>query len=255
MLRDDCSKQMSMNGLTKISLLFATLLLTNTALAQLAEFPTGSLDSRTMRIQSKVESLYERGDYKRAHFIYSNELAPVGDKYAQYMTGYMYLMGQGVAEDPVRASAWYRIAAERKVPEFIAVRDRLIHSLSVEDRARSDVMYVELRKRYSDLVIIMNLMVQDLEVLRAVTTGSRVSGGSSSVTIIDPRSGAPMSADHYRNRVRRAVETRLDFITTQLDINPLDGDLENTQVNELWVRIQDYVSVVDDEGDAFVAAP
>jgi TPR repeat protein len=98
---------------TNTLLIMLALLVPGLTVAQWAEFPTGDLDSRTIRTQEKVESLYERGDYKRAHFIYSNELARQGDKYAQYMTGYMYLMGQGVEEDPVKAVAWYRIAAER----------------------------------------------------------------------------------------------------------------------------------------------
>ena len=120
--------------------------------------------TRTMRTQAKAESLYQRGDYKRAHFIYSSDLARQGDKYAQYMTGYMYLMGLGVEADPVKASAWYRIAAERRAPEFVTVRDQVLRTLNDEQRTRSDELYVELRKEYSDLLIIMELLVEDLEI-------------------------------------------------------------------------------------------
>jgi TPR repeat protein len=197
-------------------------------MAQWAEFPTGDLDSRTARIQAKVETLYERGDYKRAHFIYSNELARQGDKYAQYMTGYMYLMGQGVEEDPVRASAWYRLAAERRAPEFIAARDQVLQSLNDEQRARSDEIYVELRKEYSDLVIIMGLLVEDLRTLKTATAGSRPSDNA---------------------------QTRLDFVTTRLDIDPIPAEQVEQQVDVLWERVRDYLSVVDDEADGLYAAP
>ena len=93
------------------------------AAAQWEDYPAGPIDSKTLRTQSKAEKLYERGDFKRALFIYEKELAKTGDKYAQYMTGYMYLMGHGAPSDPVLASAWYRLAAERRAPEFIAVRE------------------------------------------------------------------------------------------------------------------------------------
>jgi hypothetical protein len=209
-------------------LIAVTLFVCAPAMAQWAEFPTGDLDSHTMRIQAKVESLYERGDYKRAHFIYSNELARQGDKYAQYMTGYMYLMGQGVAEDPVKASAWYRIAAERRAPEFIAVRDQVLQSLNDEQRARSDELFVELRKEYSDLVIIMGLLVEDLRARKTASAGSRPPGNA---------------------------QTRLDFITTRLDLDPIQAEQVEEQVDMLWERVRNYLSVVDDEAAGLYAAP
>ena len=238
------------------SLLIVLVLLVPTlAMAQWAEFPTGDLDSRTMRIQSKVESLYERGDYKRAHFIYSHELARQGDKYAQYMTGYMYQMGQGVDEDPVKALSWYRIAAERRAPEFMAVRDQLRQTLNDEQRSRSDQLYVELRKEYSDLVVIMELLVEDLETLSQARTGSRITGKASSVLTIDPKTGMPVSADHLRNRDLRTAQVRLDFVTSRLDIDPIKADQANQQIDMLWERVRDYLSVVDDEDEGLYAAP
>jgi hypothetical protein len=240
---------------THILLLSLTMLASAPALAQWAEFPTGNIDSRTVRNQAKVESLYERGDYKRAHFIYSNELARQGDKYAQYMTGYMYLMGQGVEENPVKASAWYRISAERRAPEFMAVRDQVLLVLNEEQRRQSDKLYVQLRKDYSDLAIMMGLLVEDLESLKTARTGSHFAGNSSSVTIIDPNTGMPVSADYIRNRDLRTAQERLDFITTRLDIDPIKADQVERQLDGLWERVYDYLGVVDDEADGLYASP
>jgi hypothetical protein len=236
-------------------LIALALLVSAPAVAQWAEIPTGDLEPRTLRTQAKVESLYERGDYKRAHFIYANELARQGDKYAQYMTGYMYLMGQGVDEDPVRASAWYRIAAERRAREFMTVRDQVMRTLTDQQRALSDMLYVELRKEYSDLAIIMGLLVEDLEDLKAARTGSRLAGNSSSVMIIDPKTGMPVSADHLRYRDLRNVQARLDFITARLDIDPIKADQVDHHVDALWERVRDYLSVVDDSADGLYASP
>ena len=68
-------------------------------------------DTPLLRLQAKAEDLYRKGHWERAHFIYVNELAAKGDKYSQYMAGYMCMHGKGVKRDKVRASAWYRLAA------------------------------------------------------------------------------------------------------------------------------------------------
>ncbi len=238
-----------------ILLFFALLSLSAAGYAQWSELATDEFESRTMRIQNKAEALYVSGNFERAHFIYVNELAPLGDKYAQYMSGYMFLMGRGVPEDPAQASAWYRIAAERRAPEFIVVRDDLMRTLNAEQRARSDSLYLGLRKDISDIVIVMTLLEQDLDKLKVETTGSRVAGGSSMVTMVDPRSGTLMTKKLNRDRARRALQSRVDFITTQLDIEPLDAELSKAQVDELWERIGQHVAVVDDESDSFAATP
>ncbi|MDJ0711853.1 MAG: hypothetical protein QNJ14_15800 [Woeseiaceae bacterium] len=239
--------------IARIGMTFGLLfVLAGGAFSQWAEYPTGPIDSKTLRSQSKAESLYDRGDFKRALFIYEKELAITGDKYAQYMTGYMYLMGQGAPSDAVLASAWYRLAAERKVEEFIAVRDQLMRTMNDEQRARSDELYIGLRQELSDVVLVMNMMLGDLKRLNASTTGSRLGGSSSPVMIIDPQTGIPISAAHYESRIRDIAQTRLDFVTTRLDIDELDADLSREQIDELWERINDYLSVVDDDGDVFV---
>ena len=238
-----------------ILLLLLLSFLSSAVHAQWAEITTGSLDTRTLRVQTKAESLYVGGDFKRAQFIYVNELAPLGDKYAQYMAGYMYLTGQGVSEDPVLASAWYRLAAERDAPEFILIRDELVQSFNPEQRARSDSLYLGLRKELCDLVIVMRLVEVDLEKLRSETTGSRVPGRSSMVTMIDPRSGATVSGDYYRKRVLQLMQSRVDFITTQLDIEPLNAELSKVQVDELWELIGEYVAVFDDQSGSLAATP
>ncbi|MGB5628552.1 MAG: SEL1-like repeat protein, partial [Woeseiaceae bacterium] len=177
------------------------------------------------------------------------------DKYAQYMTGFMYLMGQGLPEDPVRASAWYRLSAERQAPEFMVVRDELIRTFNAEQLAASDAIYLELRKKFSDIVIVMRLLEEDLELLDVEATGSRVPSGSNLVTTLDPRKGTVTSVELYRDRVRRTLQSRVDFITGQLDIERMDADLSAAQIAELWERIEEQVSVIDDDVHRLVAAP
>ena len=70
--------------------------------------------------------------------------------------------------------------------------------------------------------------------------------------IINPQTGIPISAAHYESRIRDIAQTRLDFVTARLDIDELDADLSRDQINALWQRINDYLTVIDDDGDVFV---
>jgi len=244
--------EMTVNKLTYVGLLSLLLFVTASSTAQWAEFPTGDVDSRTLRIQTKAEALYQQGDFKRAHFIYTNELVPAGDKYAQYMVGYMYSTGQGVSEDLLRASAWYRLAAERGTPEFVAVRDELLRTFSVEQRTLSDTMYIDLRQKFSDIVIVMRLLEEDLVDVQSRSTGSRLASTSRSLTILEPDTGRQMSADYYRSRVLRVAQVRLDFIVAKLGIGSLDANLSAKEVAALWDQINEHVGTVDDAAEIVV---
>jgi TPR repeat protein len=55
---------------------------------------------------------HERGDYKTA-LVMLTEAANKGDARAQYMLGWIYNLGQGVAQDYEQAASWYRKAADQ----------------------------------------------------------------------------------------------------------------------------------------------
>lgn len=206
----------------------------------------GIRDSRTLSVQNKVDELFEDGKFERAYFIYRNELAPVGDKYAQYMVGYMYLMGMGVEEDEVHASAWYRLAAERGYPEFVAVRNQVLESLDEEELRLSDRTYVQLRQKYSDVVLMMRLLRREYDDQTNHVTGSRLSGRSGSVTILDPNTGVGMSRDNYYRKYEARLQLRLDYVTERLGIDRLTPDVDNRTLSELQDQVEQFVAVVDD---------
>jgi hypothetical protein len=206
-----------------------------------------AFDAPTLRMQAKAEELYRAGHWERAYFIYVNELVVVGDKYAQYMAGYMWLNGKGVPRDPVRASAWYRIAAERGSPEFVDVRDELLESMSEEQLLESDQHYIELRQKYSDLVVALRLLREEREALNENTTGSRLSGGqSNTVTIFNPRTGIAMSRSEYTRRMQARMKVRLDAITREIGMDEVEADMSDRAFNELVARVDEYLQVIDD---------
>ena len=205
-------------------------------------------DASTLSVQRKAEELFEREDFKRAHFIYLNELAPIGDKYAQYMIGFMTMTGLGVREDPILASAWYRLAAERDTAEFIAVRDDLIRRLDRADMERSNELYLRLRREYSDIAVRMREVREDFELLQGGdgTTGSRTGMSSSPVIIVKGSDGSGVSMDAYYRRIRLRMQGHLDFIAKTLEIERVDADLTEAEVDDLETQVVSYVSRIDD---------
>lgn len=237
-------------SIVNIRLLFLLVLLQSCPsilLAQGSGFSGGDLNPHTLSIQSKAESLYQSGSWERAHLIYVNELAPIGDKYAQYMIGYMCQWGHGVKKDLIMASAWYRVAAERDAPEFVALRDQIVESLSPDERERSDIEYVALRQKYSDLVVAMTLLFEEFDELEDGITGSRLSGRGGSLTIVDAQSGRGMSKDAMIKRVLDRMQPRFDYLTDILEIEHIEAaDVDKDDLDALHEQVRDYLSVVDD---------
>lgn len=203
-----------------------------TAIAQRASALSADLpDSRTMAVQDKVEQLFDDGEFERAFFIYRNELAPLGDKYAQYMVGFMYQTGLGVEEDVVAAAAWYQLAAERRTREFVVVRDRLLHVMDRSDAERSRVHYRELRLRYCDLAVLLSSIKRNVKDLQE-RTGSRLGGQSTPVTIIHRDSSKTRPGTEYYDSIRIELEARIQLLREI-------GRFEGLEINSDRINIRD----------------
>ncbi len=200
-------------------------------------------DTRTMAMQDKVARLFDAGDFERAFFIYRNELAPIGDKYAQYMVGYMYLTGTGIKEDPVLASAWYRLAAERGTPEFIAVRDQLLSSLNKDQMRRSDVEYIQLRTDYCDLAVLLSAVKRNFKEVES-QTGTRLQGGGNAVMIVQA-DGRSRSGSEYYGSLRAQMEDRLKLIQDIGNFEDMQTDPAKVNLRELERRVREHIASPD----------
>jgi hypothetical protein len=201
-------------------------------------------NSLTMMTQDKVEALFDAGDFERAFFIYRNELAPIGDKYAQYMVGYMYLTGMGTREDPIAASAWYRLSAERGTPEFIAARDQLLRNMNDDERRRSDAEYVQLRAEYCDLAVLLSSVKRNFRELEA-KTGSRIQYDSTAVTVIETGDGRVRSGVDYYGSLNAQLEDRLKLMKEIGGFEDMDTDPGQVNLRELERRVKEYIASVD----------
>lgn len=222
-------------------------LLAISAEAQKSAAPsTGFADSRTLKVQRKVNDLFERGEYERAYFIYRNELVPLGDKYAQYMVGFMHLTGKGVEEDPVAASAWYRLAAERGLPEFIAVRDSLLIGMTPEERGQSDELFLEIRSEYSDLVVLLNSIKRGVREMKPMT-GSRLPGQSRSIIVVEARSpNQSQSGTEFRRRITKNLERQLVMLAELGDFPDMETDPSRVDIDDVEQLVNERLQMTLD---------
>lgn len=131
-------------------------------------FPGVITDTQLSRIQDRVENLYDRNDYAIALLNYRDHLAPLGDKYAQYMVGYMYLTGRGTEVNPPLALAWYQLAAERNERPYVKARDALAGTLDAQQQVEAKTYYHDLVLSFGDRHLLLTLMQVDLDLLRRI---------------------------------------------------------------------------------------
>jgi TPR repeat protein len=227
------------------SILFSliTLLMATVASSQTyPSFPGGETDHATLRTQERVEELYLSKSYDRAYFIYRNELAPRGDKYAQYMIGYMHFTGAGVVENPAVALAWYRLAAERGSPPIILARDELEKALNPAQIEVVDTLVAELKAELSDRVLILDLVQDDLKLLREQARLGR-SGSASPMTIIDRRYGY-MSGAHYYQTIEKRLAARLTYLKGQVDVIDVEG-VDTMELAQIESEIKELIADID----------
>ena len=186
----------------------AMFLATSVAAGAGDDFPGGEPDRRVLEAQQKVDELFEKGDYERAYFIYREELAPLGDKYAQYMLGYMNIVGKGVARDYIAGSAWYHLAAERGDASFAQARDEVWEQLNEELRIQSDDKYAELRLVYSDAMIIAAYIEKDLELISRRSQRSTLSND-----LVDSQNQFDADRTRLVEEAQQRLQRRLEFLS------------------------------------------
>lgn len=207
--------------------------------------PGSDVRAEDRGLQAKADELYHDGHWERAYFIYVNDLGAIGDKYSQYMAGYMRLHGKGVERDVIEASAWYRLAAERGSREFVKVRDELLESMSEEQRVASDAAFLSLRQRYSDLALMLRQLERDRRAAKESPTGSRLSGDSSSILIVNPYTGTTTRSQLKRRQEER-IQAQLDFITGKLEIDPVEAEMSDAEFDRLVQQVRDHLRVIND---------
>lgn len=200
-------------------------------------FPGESADQRTLEIQKRVDELFAAGEFKRALFIYEKELAPRGDKYAQYMVGFMLFNGQGAAQDPVSALAWYRLAAEREHEVLEQARNELAAAMTEDQIEASNRLFVNLLKEMGDTTLLMKLIQRDMNTLKN-RTGTRITASNlSGPIVVYKRTGEMEDPNYYRN-VRRRLEARLNYLETKVEISDIPRATDYDEIRDFEEQIK-----------------
>lgn len=194
-----------------------------------------------MAVQEKVDKLFARGKFERSFFIYRNELVPLGDKYAQYMVGYMYQAGLGVTQDKVAAAAWYLLAAERGTREFIEVHERLSAELSEEQALQSMLEYGQLRLGYSDLAVLYAAIRRDVKALQRWTR-SRVGRQRLPSTSFGYRENRYVSSADYYEIIHGELTARLRLLKETGGFEDLNVDTDRINLHELETRVMQKIA-------------
>lgn len=184
-------------------------------------FPGEPPNKRVLRAQEQAELAYRGGDYDRALWIYRKELAPVGDKYAQYMVGYMYLAGEGVPKSEVDAAAWFLLAAERGHEEIVEVSKNMQRQLSLEQRQRAQQIALDLKNEMGDRRLVTRLIRRDLARLRS-QTGSRTGACSQPVRVYAPSGAASTSLERYCQVLQQRIDERSRYLGAYVEYGELE---------------------------------
>ena len=230
--------------LALIAGLLAALFCANTQAQTYRPFPGETMNKRTLDTQERVEELYDAGEYERALFIYEKELAPLGDKYAQYMVGYMYLNAQSVPQDKVSALAWYRIAAERGEPTLRQARDELIERMTPPEIAVSNRIFLNLWQSIGDTKLILKLIREDMNTLKS-RTGTRIRGAAiSGPALIYRPSGELLPPNYYRD-VRVRLETRLNYLEITVEVKDIDVESDDEALQLLEEQVKSELAALE----------
>lgn len=200
------------------------------------DFPGDKPDRRVLKTQEKVDELFEKGDYERAYFIYREELVPLGDKYAQYMVGYMNIVGKGVPRDYIAGSAWYRLAAERGDENFSRARDEVWEQFKNEQRIQSDKKYAEIRLDYSDAMIITNYVEKDLALI-----GRRLQRSTMSNDLVSSQNQFDAERAQVVEDAQLRIQGRLTFLSDSIASGQPMGTAEIKRIRDVEQRAQSAI--------------
>jgi hypothetical protein len=211
----------------------AMLMVTSVVAIAADDFPGGTPELRLIEAQAKADELFEKGDYQRAYFIFREELVPLGDKYAQYMVGYMNIIGKGVSLDYIAGSAWYRLAAERGEANFSKVRDEIWDQFNDEQRSQSDNKYAALRMKFSDAMIIASMIEVDLDLIQRPLQDSTLSND-----LVDAQNSLTGDQSQFVAEAQQRVKRRLKFLSDTIASGKPMADTELAHIRDVEERAE-----------------
>jgi len=127
---------------------FVTLLIAAQAMA--AHYGLYEIDNIYENETSGLK-FYEAGKYEQALGLLK-ETAALGMKRSQYILGFMFLRGEGVARNPLIGLTWMGLATESGNEEWQATYDQMYQALNDAQRVVLERKIEEYRRKYGSVV-------------------------------------------------------------------------------------------------------
>ncbi|MEL7298675.1 MAG: hypothetical protein AAGJ86_13515 [Pseudomonadota bacterium] len=172
--------------------------------------------------QRKAEKAYNEGRYRDAFWYYRKDLAPVGDKYAQYMVGYMMENGLGTDVDKQGAAAWYLLAAERGHEEIVKVSLDYQREMSPGELASVKARTASLKGEMGDRALIERLIRRDVDRINNMT-GTRTGQCGLNARVYRPRDArGSTSQEVYCQEIKARIEMRMQYLGGYVEFGELE---------------------------------
>lgn len=163
-------------------------MMTLAAFMLIATSATYAKSNRVDQMRDQADKHYQAKDYRKAYDDY-DDLAGMGDKFAQYRLSVMNLEGLGTNENVVEAYAWAALAAEADNKSLRSYRDTVWKLVPAEQQKKAKSRAKKLSGRYGDLALARKSKRQATRQLRSCT-GSRL---GSSCEFVQVSSGGSLA--------------------------------------------------------------
>lgn len=191
-----------MNPIAKILGIALLAGLTPILSAETLESGTSLTPERFEIYQIKADAEYKNRNYTEAFKLYSGVLAPNGDAYAQYMTGFMLGQGIGTPADAAAGAAWLSLAAEQGNQEIYAYSNTVNAALSPGDERQADRLYRKLKDEYGGCAL-QGQLIEQLESLLSPKRKAKGSTGTNRITLTYGADALGAGEETQRERLKQ----------------------------------------------------
>lgn len=175
-------------------------------------YPAEPDSAYVARLKRDADRAFERGNYERAFRLFRYGLAWRGDKYAQYMVGYMIFNGRGQRADRARGTAWLQLAAQRgDDAQLNAVYADALERLDDDQKRRSADVHERLVSDFGDRKVLRRLIRADRSALRSIT-GSRTGASDMLPLTIQLPNGQTVPGSVYYGAIKERIQRYEDYL-------------------------------------------
>ncbi len=179
---------------------------------------------------------YANQNYKAA-FTEFHRLAQLGNKRAQFNLGVMYLNGEFVEQDKLKAYAWGKLSEHSENPEFSQIRLTLEKAFNAEELLQAESVFKDIDGDYGD----EQIYSQFSPIVYQASEGSKQNKTEYQINILS-RKAPRFPKEAFYDRIQGWVTVGFEVHPDGSARNPyvIDAYPENTFENETLKAVQNF---------------